>query len=99
MSTTNEPESELVTKKTLHLFAGRANLPLAPGYHPAGVIVRLTPFTRETLDHFIFLERADHHRLQDAPGFEPVEPDLEDVYFSTMAGHIGRRRGQPEVAA
>ena len=21
--------------------------------------------------------------------FEPVEPDLEDVYFSTMAGHIG----------
>jgi ABC-2 type transport system ATP-binding protein len=33
------------------------------------------------------------------PGFEPAEPDLEDVYFSTMAGHIGRRRGQPEVAA
>ncbi|HEY8617942.1 ferritin-like domain-containing protein [Phenylobacterium sp.] len=51
----------------------RANLPLAPGYHPAGVIVRLTPFTMETLDHFIFLERADHHRLQDAPGFEPVD--------------------------
>lgn len=51
----------------------RANLPLAPGYHPAGVIVRLTPFTRETLDHFIFLERADHHHLEDAPGFEPVD--------------------------
>ncbi|HYR08584.1 MAG TPA: ATP-binding cassette domain-containing protein, partial [Longimicrobium sp.] len=33
------------------------------------------------------------------PGYEPAEPDLEDVYFSTMAGHIGRRRGQPEVAA
>jgi ABC-2 type transport system ATP-binding protein len=31
------------------------------------------------------------------PGFEPAEPDLEDVYFSTMAGHIGRR--QPEAAA
>ena len=26
------------------------------------------------------------------PGFDPAEPDLEDVYFSTMAGHIGRRR-------
>ncbi|HEY0153104.1 MAG TPA: ABC transporter ATP-binding protein [Longimicrobium sp.] len=25
------------------------------------------------------------------PGFEPAEPDLEDVYFGTMAGHIGRR--------
>ena len=24
-------------------------------------------------------------------GFEPAEPDLEDVYFSTMAGHVGRR--------
>jgi ABC-type multidrug transport system ATPase subunit len=33
------------------------------------------------------------------PGFEPAEPDLEDVYFSTMAGHIGRRRERPEVAA
>lgn len=25
-------------------------------------------------------------------GFEPVAPDLEDVYFSTMAGHLGRRQ-------
>ena len=32
------------------------------------------------------------------PGFEPAEPDLEDVYFSTMAGHIGRRRGEPVAA-
>src|SRR5215204_2105495 len=33
-----------------------------------------------------------------APGadFEPAEPDLEDVYFSTMAGRIGRRREQSE---
>ena len=23
------------------------------------------------------------------PGFEPAEPDLADVYFSTMAGHVG----------
>jgi ABC-type multidrug transport system ATPase subunit len=27
-------------------------------------------------------------------GFEPAEPELEDVYFSTMAGHIGRRSGR-----
>jgi ABC-type multidrug transport system ATPase subunit len=33
-----------------------------------------------------------------APGFEPVEPDLEDVYFSTMSGHIGRRRGHLAAA-
>jgi ABC-type multidrug transport system ATPase subunit len=34
-----------------------------------------------------------------APGYEPAEPDLEDVYFSTMAGHIGRRREHVGAAA
>jgi ABC-type multidrug transport system ATPase subunit len=29
-------------------------------------------------------------------GFEAAEPDLEDVYFSAMTGHIGRRRERPE---
>ena len=29
------------------------------------------------------------------PGFEAAEPGLEDVYFSTMAGHVGRRRARP----
>jgi ABC-type multidrug transport system ATPase subunit len=33
------------------------------------------------------------------PGFEPAEPDLEDVYFSTMTGHIGRRGEQALVAS
>jgi ABC-type multidrug transport system ATPase subunit len=32
-------------------------------------------------------------------GWDPAEPDLEDVYFTTMAGHIGRRRGQLQGAA
>jgi ABC-2 type transport system ATP-binding protein len=32
-------------------------------------------------------------------GFEPVEPDLEDVYFSTMAGHCGRRSEAAAVVA
>jgi len=41
----------------------------------------------------VFSDRAP------GPGFEPAEPDLEDVYFSTMAGHIGRRREQPEPKA
>ena len=27
-------------------------------------------------------------------GFEAAEPDLEDVYFAAMAGHMGRRHGQ-----
>ena len=40
--------------------------------------------------------RARPQRRPPGPGFEAAEPDLEDVYFSTMAGHIGRRREQPE---
>jgi ABC-type multidrug transport system ATPase subunit len=34
-----------------------------------------------------------HVYADTSPGaaFEPVEPDLEDVYFSVMAGHHGRR--------
>jgi ABC-type multidrug transport system ATPase subunit len=39
-----------------------------------------------------------HASAAPGPGFEPAEPDLEDVYFSTMAGHVGRRRERVEVA-
>jgi hypothetical protein len=30
-------------------------------------------------------------------GFEAVEPDMKDVYFSVMAGHY--RRSKPEVVS
>ena len=33
-----------------------------------------------------------YHPDLPGPGFEPASPDLEDVYFSTMAGHLGRRK-------
>jgi ABC-2 type transport system ATP-binding protein len=32
-----------------------------------------------------------HSETEPGPGFEAAEPELEDVYFSTTAGHIGRR--------
>ena len=32
-------------------------------------------------------------------GFEPVEPQLEDVYFSAMSGHLGTRRQVATVAS
>jgi len=38
-----------------------------------------------------------HGDTAPGPGFEPVEPDLEDVYFSTMTGHHGRRRAAVEA--
>ena len=43
----------------------RPNLPVAAGYHPAGIQVGLLPFDRATLEHFIFLERPDSVRLRD----------------------------------
>lgn len=49
----------------------RPNLPVAPGYHPAEFVIRLTPFDEATLDHFIFLERPDGARLADSAEFEP----------------------------
>ena len=76
-----EEMAHLATVNNLLIAVGgaphfdRANLPLAPGYHPAGVVVRLTPFNRDTLDHFIFLERADDQPLEDAPGFDPIEAE------------------------
>ncbi|MDQ2669648.1 MAG: ABC transporter ATP-binding protein [Gemmatimonadota bacterium] len=32
-------------------------------------------------------------------GYDPAEPDLEDVYFSAMAGQIGRRTQRTEAVA
>ena len=49
----------------------RANFPVAPGYHPADIVVRLTPFDEATLDHFIFLERPEGMEMRDGDGFEP----------------------------
>ncbi len=37
--------------------------------------------------------------VQPGPGFDAVEPNLEDVYFSTMAGHVGPRAERQLVEA
>jgi CDGSH-type Zn-finger protein/uncharacterized Fe-S cluster protein YjdI len=52
----------------------RPNFPVAPGYHPAGVVVALAPFDRATLDHFIYLERPEGTDVGDGAGFEPPAP-------------------------
>jgi len=36
---------------------------------------------------------------QPGAGFEPTKPDLKDVYFSAMAGHLGLRRQSREEAS
>ena len=49
------------------------NFPIPAGYHPAGVVVKLAPFNRQTLAHFVFLERPDDANVRDGDGFEPSQ--------------------------
>ena len=72
---------------------GRPAFPVAPGYFPSGVAVRLTGFTAETLEHFIFLERPqgieaddsdafaqdDYSREQARPGLMPSAQDYATI--------------------
>ena len=48
---------------------GRTNFPIDPGYLPASVVVKLAPFTPETLQHFVFLERPHGSDERDGEGF------------------------------
>jgi CDGSH-type Zn-finger protein/uncharacterized Fe-S cluster protein YjdI len=47
----------------------RPNFPVAPGYHPSGIVVELARFGAETLDHFIYLERPEGVDLPDPGAF------------------------------
>lgn len=48
----------------------RPNFPIPVGYHPSSIVARLTPFTREAADHFVYLERPEGVFLPQAKGFE-----------------------------
>jgi CDGSH-type Zn-finger protein/uncharacterized Fe-S cluster protein YjdI len=50
---------------------GRGNFPLDPGSLPAGVVVKLAPFSQACLQHFIHLERPDGSPENDGAGFDP----------------------------
>ncbi|SMC16365.1 Uncharacterized Fe-S cluster protein YjdI [Andreprevotia lacus DSM 23236] len=47
----------------------RPNFPIAPGYHPAALQVKLAPFNADTLQHFIHLERPEGCDEPDGQGF------------------------------
>jgi len=50
---------------------GRNNFPLEPGFLPAGVVVKLSPFSDASLQHFIYLERPDGSLESEGQGFSP----------------------------
>lgn len=58
---------------------GRSNFPLDPGYLPAGVVVKLTPFNMATLQHFIYLERPADSTEPDGEGFTPERTFVRGV--------------------
>jgi len=60
---------------------GRTNFPLDPGYLPAGVVVKLAPFSPAVLQHFIHLERPHGSTEPDGAGFAP-----EHVYSRGAPG-------------
>jgi CDGSH-type Zn-finger protein/uncharacterized Fe-S cluster protein YjdI len=53
-------------------YLNRPNFPIASGYHPAGLQVRLAPFNRDTLQHFIHLERPEGDDEPDGATFATV---------------------------
>lgn len=63
---------------------GRYNFPLPAGVLPASLVVRLASFSRDTLQHFIYLERPSCSDEPDGAGFTPVG---NPVRGSTIARH------------
>jgi hypothetical protein len=78
---------------------GRPNFPRQSDHLPPGVQFRLLPFGRDSLTHFLYLERPEGMERLDADEFTPARPGPEPVAadevmprmegFST-AGHLYR---------
>jgi CDGSH-type Zn-finger protein/uncharacterized Fe-S cluster protein YjdI len=63
--------SNLLTALGGSAHFGRMNFPLPPGVLPADMMVRLAPFDRDTLQHFVWLERPEGADEAMGAGFEP----------------------------
>jgi hypothetical protein len=100
-----EEMAHLATVNNLLMSVGspphfrRQNFPVPAGYHPSSLVVRLAPLTRDTLAHFVYLERPEGMDMAQAKGFESASayqrhphvtrltPTAED--FDTV-GHLYR---------
>jgi CDGSH-type Zn-finger protein/uncharacterized Fe-S cluster protein YjdI len=52
---------------------GRVNFPIDPGYLPAGIVVKLAPFSEDVLQHFVYLERPRGSDEPEGKGFESLQ--------------------------
>jgi hypothetical protein len=62
----------------------RPNFPVSAGYFPAGIVVRLSGFSKDTLDHFIFLERPQGVGGQDAEPYREAPCSRSQAYEGLM---------------
>ena len=62
----------------------RPNFPVSSGYFPSGIVVRLTGFSVETLDHFIFLERPQGVVEADSAAFDQKDYSRTQVHRGLM---------------
>jgi CDGSH-type Zn-finger protein/uncharacterized Fe-S cluster protein YjdI len=67
----------LVTNLTMSIggspHMARPNFPVGAGVHPAGIVLELSRFDRETLQHFIFLERPQGNSETDGASFANLQ--------------------------
>lgn len=58
----------------------RPNFPVESGPYPAGFVIRLQPFSAETIEHFQFLERpASEQDRRDAQGFASTKSYRREI--------------------
>jgi hypothetical protein len=76
----------------------RPNLPVAPGYHPGGIVIKLAPLDLETLDHFIYLERPEEAPVSDSAAFAP-DPEAPERPPTPPANQIPRAQEYPTIGA
>jgi CDGSH-type Zn-finger protein/uncharacterized Fe-S cluster protein YjdI len=57
----------------------RPNFPVGAGLYPSGVAVKLAPFDRDTLQHFIYLERPEGFDVPDGQGFSSVSEYVRET--------------------
>ncbi len=61
---------------------GRGNFPLDPGNLPARIVVKLSPFNRDVLQHFIHLERPEGSTEDDGESFAPPSLFQRDLQLT-----------------
>jgi CDGSH-type Zn-finger protein/uncharacterized Fe-S cluster protein YjdI len=73
----------LVTNLTMAIggapHMARPNFPVGAGLHPGGMVLELAGFDRDTLQHFIFLERPEGNNEPDGASFASLQSSFQRI--------------------